>query len=94
MELGRTAGSKKPVGRSANWRTLIGAKWIKNAQVKIRYTHLEGQGPIKFRAGKKDQKKGKRDVTFFFLPTGKFTQNPVGRERPSSTWNSDGLIFL
>ena len=31
----------------------------KNAQVKIRYTHLVGQGPIPFRAGKKIRKVAK-----------------------------------
>ena len=42
-------------------------KMDKNAQVKIRYTHLEGQGPIPFRAGKKDQKKGQKRRDFFFF---------------------------
>ena len=45
----------------------------------IRYTNLGAPGSIPFRTGEKDLKKGQKRRLFFFLATGKFAQNPVGR---------------
>ena len=79
MGVGRWVAAEKPVGRSAKCYKFTYRFRLLGVVVTIRYTHLGAPGSIPFRTGEKDLKKRQKRRLFFFLATGKFAQNPVGR---------------